>query len=74
MKTSERIAEAVAPPVAERARVADTPLSSLNPPGSAVDAVWVIEARCRLDDLRQGRVEAIPGETVFERVRQICAK
>lgn len=74
MKTSELIAEAVALPVEERTRMAETLLSSLNPPESDVDAAWTAEARRRLDDLRQGRVEAIPGEAVFERVRQLYAK
>jgi len=74
MKTSELIAEAVALPVEERARMAETLLSSLNPPESAVDAAWVSEARRRLDDLREGRVAAVPGEAVFERIRQLYAK
>lgn len=74
MKTSELIAEAVALPVEERARMAETLLSSLNPPESDVDAAWASEARRRLDELREGRVAAIPGETVFERIRQIYAK
>lgn len=74
MKTSELIAEAVALPVEERARIAETLLSSLNPPESAVDAAWASEALRRLDDLREGRVAAIPGEAVFERIRQIYAK
>jgi len=68
------IAEAVALPVEERARVVENLLSSLNPPDQAVDAAWASVARRRLDDLRSGRVEAIPGEVVFERIRQRYSK
>ncbi|PIX96002.1 MAG: addiction module protein [Hydrogenophilales bacterium CG_4_10_14_3_um_filter_63_21] len=74
MKTIELIAEAVALPVEERARVVENLLSSLNPPDQAVDAAWASVARRRLDDLRSGRVEAIPGEVVFERIRQRYSK
>lgn len=74
MKTIELIAEAVALPVEERARVVENLLSSLNPPDQAVDAAWATVARRRLDELRSGRVEAIPGEVVFERIRQRYSK
>lgn len=70
MKTSELIAEAVSLPVEERTRVVENLLSSLNPPEQEVDAAWVSVARRRLDELRSGRVEAVPGEVVFERIRQ----
>jgi putative addiction module component (TIGR02574 family) len=74
MKTSELIAEAIALPVEERTRVVENLLSSLNPPEQEVDAAWVAVARRRLDDLRSGRVTAVPGEAVFERVRQLYAR
>ena len=32
-------------------------------------AAWLAAARRRLDDLDSGRVEAIPGDQVFDRVR-----
>jgi putative addiction module component (TIGR02574 family) len=74
MKTSELIAELVSLPEEERARVAETLLSSLNPPKPEVDAAWVEVAKRRLDDLRSGRVAAVPGEVVFKRIRQLYAK
>jgi len=40
----------------------------LNPPQSEVDAQWAAEAKNRLSELRSGKVEAVPGEAVFERV------
>lgn len=70
MKTAELIDEVVSLPVEERARVVDTLLRSLNAPESAIDAAWMEVAQRRLDELRAGRVEAVPGEAVFERIRQ----
>lgn len=74
MKTSELIAEAVSLPVEERTRIVENLLSTLNPPQPGVDAVWVSVARRRIDELRSGSVESVPGEVVFERIRQLYAK
>lgn len=70
MKTAELIDEVASRPVEERARVVDTLLRSLNAPESAIDSAWMEVAQRRLDELRAGRVEAIPGDAVFERIRQ----
>jgi len=70
MKTAELIDEVASLPVEERTRVVDTLLRSLNAPESAIDAAWAEVAQRRLDELRAGRVDAIPGEVVFERIRQ----
>ena len=74
MKTSELIAEAISLPVEERTRIVENLLSSLNPPEPEVDAAWASVARRRLDELRSGSVESVPGEVVFERIRQLYAK
>ncbi|HBG95984.1 MAG TPA: addiction module protein [Chromatiaceae bacterium] len=68
MNTKELIQQAIALPVEERALVVDSLLRSLNPPQSEIDAQWVVEAKRRLAELRSGKVEAIPGEAVFERI------
>jgi putative addiction module component (TIGR02574 family) len=70
MKTGELIDEVASLPVEERARVVDTLLRSLNAPESAIDAAWLEVAQRRLAELRQGHATAIPGEAVFERIRQ----
>lgn len=74
MKTVDLIDEVASLPVEERARVVDTLLRSLNTPESIVDSAWMEVAQRRLDELRAGRVEAIPGEAVFERIRQRYGK
>jgi putative addiction module component (TIGR02574 family) len=70
MKTTELIDEVASLPVEERARVVDTLLRSLNAPESAIDSAWMEVAQRRLDELRAGRVDAVPGEAVFARIRQ----
>ncbi len=68
MNIKNLIEEAVSLPVEERALVVDSLLRSLNPPTSEIDKKWVDEAKRRLRELRQGRVNAIPGDEVFEKV------
>ena len=68
--TRDIIREAVALPVEERALVVDSLLRSLNPPDPEVDRKWAAVAKRRLEELRSGRVKSVPGEEVFEKIRQ----
>ena len=68
MNTKQLINEAVSLPVEERALVIDSLLRSLNQPKSDIDKIWAKEAKRRLNELRSGRVKAIPGEEVFKKV------
>jgi putative addiction module component (TIGR02574 family) len=69
--TKQLIDEAVSLPVEERALVVDSLLRSLNQPKSEIDKIWAKEARRRLEELRSGRVKAIPGEEVFKKVWKV---
>ncbi len=68
MKTKDLIAEAISLPVEERAMVVDSILKSLNPTESDIDKKWAAVAKQRLQELRSGEVEAIPGDEVFKRI------
>lgn len=68
MKIKDLIHEAESLPVEERAIVADSLLRSLNPPESELDKKWAAVARMRLEEVRTGNVEAIPGDEVFEKI------
>jgi putative addiction module component (TIGR02574 family) len=74
MKTKELIAEAISLPVEERALMVDSLLKSLNLPETDIDKRWASVAQRRLDDLRSGRVEAVAGEKVFEKIWQRLEK
>jgi putative addiction module component (TIGR02574 family) len=68
MKTQALIAEAMALPLEERARVADTLLRSLNPVDAENDAQWAALAKRRPQEIRSGRVQPVAGDKVLERV------
>jgi len=44
----------------------------LNPPDREIDREWAVVAKSRLDDLRSGRVRAIPGDEVFAKIGLHC--
>ena len=70
MRTADLIEEAASLPLEERARMVDSLLQTLNPVDESAAGAWLALARRRLDDLDAGRVEAIAGEAVFEKVRR----
>lgn len=70
MKASVLLDEAVSLPVEERAHLVDCLLQTLNPPDATHAAAWAAVARRRLDELKSGRVVAIPGKAVFDRIQQ----
>ena len=55
-------------PVEERAPIVDSLLRSLNPPESEIDRKWAIAAKDRLEQIRSGSAETIPGEGVFAKI------
>lgn len=65
----EIIEEAKSLPVEERVMVIDSLLLSINPPLAEVEIEWLKVANRRLSELRSGRVEAVPGNDVFDRIR-----
>ena len=74
MNTKELIDEAVARPVEERALILDSLLRSLNSPESEIDKQWVVVAQRRLSEMRSGVVKGVPGEEVFEKIKQRFSK
>lgn len=68
--TADIIHEAESLPVEERALVVDSLLRTLNPPDPEIDRKWAAVAMRRLEELRSGRVKPLPGEKVFDKIRQ----
>ena len=70
LSAKQIIREAESLPVEERAIVVDCLLRTLNPPDSEIDRKWADVAKRRLAELRSGRVKAVPGDAVFEKVSE----
>ncbi|NWG27992.1 MAG: addiction module protein [Ignavibacteriaceae bacterium] len=68
METKKIIDEVISLPVEERALIADSILRSLNPADSDIDKKWIKIAKDRLNDLKSGKVKAIPGDEVFNKI------
>ena len=70
--TADQLArEAMALPSVERARLADRLVESLDVTGTeSIDQLWGAEAKRRLDEVRQGTVQTIPGDEALARVRR----
>jgi putative addiction module component (TIGR02574 family) len=68
----EQIAEAaMALPGEQRALLADRLVESLDAEEiNRIDRLWAAEVRRRRDEIRQGRVQTIPGREALERVRR----
>lgn len=74
MKTSELISEANALPVEERAALIDCLMRGLTAPDLESEPNWIALAKRRREELTTGAVEPIPGEKVFEKIRDRFAK
>jgi putative addiction module component (TIGR02574 family) len=74
MKTNARMDEFISLPMEERARMAEALLQSLNPQDDAITAAWLSVANQRRKEVASGQVQTIPGEQVFERIRQRHAR
>lgn len=72
--TKEIIQEAATLPVEERVFVVDSLLRTLNPPDAEIDKAWARIAQQRLADLRSGRVQPVPGDQVFTRIKERFAR
>ena len=68
MNTKELITEVISLPIEERAAVVDSILKSLNPPEPEIDKRWISIAKRRISELRSGKVKAVPGEEVFNKI------
>jgi putative addiction module component (TIGR02574 family) len=71
MTIEELAEEALALPTEQRALLADRLVESLDAGEvSRLDQLWAAEAKRRRDEVRQGRVQTIPGDEALARVRR----
>jgi len=72
--TKEILEHASSLPVEQRASVVDSLLKTLNSPDEGIDRKWILAAKRRLKEIRSGKVKTIPGNRVFETVRERFSK
>lgn len=70
MKTKDLVAEINSLPTEERAVVADLVLKSLSPTDDIIDQKWKEVAKRRVQEIRLGQAELIPGDEVFRQVQE----
>ncbi len=68
-KAEELFAAAVSLPIDIRTQLVDKPLQSLHPTTREIDGLWAAEAERRVEEIRSGKADTIPGEEVFEKTR-----
>ncbi|MBW1699939.1 MAG: addiction module protein [Deltaproteobacteria bacterium] len=66
MSTREILEKALQLKPEERFIVIETLLKSLDEPDKRIDEIWALEAEKRLNAYRDGRLEGIPMEEIFE--------
>lgn len=67
---SDLIQEASSLPAEARAKIVDSLLRTLNRPNKQVEAKWNATAKQRLAELKSGKVKAVPGTEVFDKIHQ----
>jgi putative addiction module component (TIGR02574 family) len=70
MRTKDLIAEATSLPIEERAIVVDLILKSLTPTDSEVDRKWKEIALRRVEEIKSGKVNLVPGNEVFKKTQE----
>ncbi len=70
ISTKQLINEAISLPVEEKTLIVDTILLSMNSPEKEIEAKWIKVAKRRLNELRSGKVKAIPGEEVLAKISE----
>lgn len=75
MTVEQIVDEALGLPSEARALLADRLVESLDPAEDGhVRQLWVAEAIRRRDEVRSGRVRAVPGEEALAQVRRALAR
>jgi len=62
-------------PCEDRIYLVEKLLKSLNAPDKEeIDKAWADESERRIDDLESGKIQAVPGEQVFQEIRKRLKK
>jgi putative addiction module component (TIGR02574 family) len=72
--TNELMSMAESLPIDIKTQLIDKLLNSLHPSQKEIDELWAKEAERRVAEIREGKVESVPGEKVFDEIRKRLSK
>ena len=61
-------------PIDLKLELVDRLLESISPSQKEIDELWKVEAERRVEEVRSGKVKTIPGEQVFDEIRNRFGK
>lgn len=70
IKTDELISEAISLPIDIRTQLINRLLVSLNPERKDIDEFWMKEVEKRLKDIKTGKIKTVPGEQIFQEIKE----
>ncbi len=57
-------------PIDEKIHLVDKLLADISPINPIIEKEWILESEKRLAEYRQGKVESIPGNEVFNKIKK----
>ncbi|MBI5141689.1 MAG: addiction module protein [Nitrospirae bacterium] len=70
VKTDELISMVESLPVDIKTTLVEKILDSLHPSQKEIDLLWANEAEKRVKEIKAGKAKTIPGDKVFEEIRE----
>ena len=74
IKVDELMSEIESLPIEIKTELIDRLLNSINPSQKDIDKLWAKEAEKRVDEIKNGKVKTIPGDTVFSEIQNKFSK
>ena len=74
IKTKELFSIVESLPIDIKTQLIDKLIKSLNPSQRATDELWEKESEKRVKEIKTGKVKSIPGEEVFNEIKERLVK
>jgi putative addiction module component (TIGR02574 family) len=68
--TAKLVSMVEALPVDAKIELVDKILESLSPTQNEMDEMWKEKVESRIDEVKNGKVQPIPGERIFAKIRE----
>jgi putative addiction module component (TIGR02574 family) len=74
LKIDELLSEIESLPIDMKTELIDKLISSMHPSQKEIDVLWAAEAEKRVDEIKSGRVQTIPGEQILSEAKKMLSK